>query len=81
MRGCSVHAVPGWSQADEAAQILLALGLRDGVTCAIADKEKVCGITHIADLLLTSMGITEREQARFAYADNTIARSSLGHQE
>lgn len=48
----TVPAMPRWSQTDVIAQVLLALGLRDGVTCAFADPAKVCGIAYAADLLL-----------------------------
>jgi 5-methyltetrahydrofolate--homocysteine methyltransferase len=56
-------AAQGLADPDAISQVLLALGARAGVTCALVDPAKCCSTSRIADLLLARRGATKRYKA------------------
>jgi 5-methyltetrahydrofolate--homocysteine methyltransferase len=56
-------AAPELAHADTVGQVLLALGVRAGVTCALADPSRHCGTSRVADFLLARREALERLRA------------------
>lgn len=56
-------AACGLANADAVGQVLLALGVRAGVTCALVDPAKCCGTSRVIDLLLGRCGAFGRYKA------------------